>query len=133
MSWPTKVLSLSLCTNFAIWLPRWSPLRLHKLLDPRHGQNGMKQRPSFALQMEGLTVAEDLWEKGVLTMKDEDRRLVDFQRSDIRQVLQEVLTQAEGKKNEYLRKRWKIKKANGDVIILRDVFKIITWVNNCNR
>lgn len=59
----------------------------------------------------------------------EERNLVNFQRSDRRVVLQQVLDLADTKKKECLRKRWKIKRRNGDAIILRDVFeKIITWV-----
>src|SRR5947209_18691126 len=45
MSWLGKVSSLFLCTNLAIWLPRRSPLRIHKLLDPRWNST-----PSLLLQ-----------------------------------------------------------------------------------
>jgi hypothetical protein len=45
-------------------------------------------------------------------------------------VLEEVLLAAETKRQQCLRKRWKIKKKNGEVIIVRDVFeKIIKWIN----
>ena len=49
---------------------------------------------------------------------------------DRRAALELCLKEANKKRLECLRKRWKIKKLNGDVIILCDVLeKMIKWVN----
>jgi len=64
-----------------------------------------------------------------LSLSDEYRQLIDFRRSDKLAVLQEVVSLAEEKKEQCLRKRWTIKKRNGGTLILRDVFeKIVVWV-----
>ena len=44
-------------------------------------------------------------------------------------IVDSVLKEAETKKIECLRKRWKFKRKNGDELILRDVFeKMANWV-----
>ena len=41
-----------------------------------------------------------------------------------------MLKELEAKKNLALRKRWKFKKPNGDVIVVRDVLeKTVRWIN----
>jgi hypothetical protein len=74
--------------------------------------------------------SDDLWSEAVQSLNTVDKAFIDFQRSDRRAVLEDVLQAAEIKRLQCLRQRWKIKKKNGEVIILRDVFeKIIKWIN----
>lgn len=75
-------------------------------------------------------MAENLWDRAVKTLSDEDRRNIDFSRPGKLDILGDVLKAAERKKEECLKKRWRFKRSNGDEVILRDVFeKIVTWVN----
>ncbi|PKS11690.1 hypothetical protein jhhlp_001678 [Lomentospora prolificans] len=74
--------------------------------------------------------SEDLWHEAVELLSDELRGSLDAQPGNHRDILEVVLFDARQKRELCLARRWKIKKRNGDVIILRDVFdKIITWTN----
>ncbi|KAN0072796.1 hypothetical protein V8E54_008910 [Elaphomyces granulatus] len=60
---------------------------------------------------------------------EEHKQLINFHRSEKRAILQDVVNLAADKKEQCLRKRWTIKKQNGDTLILRDLFeKIVVWV-----
>lgn len=75
-------------------------------------------------------MAEDLWNEAVKTLSDEDRRNIAFSGRDKLDILGDVLKEAEKRKEECLKKRWRFKRSNGDDVILRDLFeKIVTWVN----
>ena len=73
---------------------------------------------------------ENLWIKAIETLPEEDQRQLNFVRSDKSAILQDVLQLVEGKRTECMKRRWKYKRSNGDIIILRDVMeKIVEWVD----
>lgn len=69
--------------------------------------------------------SEALWEKALDGIQPELRELIDGAQSNKRAALEIILYEAEQKREVCIRKRWKIKKRNGDIIILRDVFEKI--------
>lgn len=73
---------------------------------------------------------EKLWDKALGNLSDEDRGIIDPQHTDKLVILKDVLEAVEKKKLLCLKKRWKYKKINGEVIILRDLLeKVVVWVN----
>ena len=75
-------------------------------------------------------ITESLWREAVKTLDHEDRKQIDFGRPDKRAILHDVLEAVEVKKQFVMQRRWKYKKRNGEVVILRDLFeKIAQWVN----
>lgn len=75
-------------------------------------------------------IAENLWDKAVEALNDEERAQLDFQRPDKRLVLEELLEVIEDKKQLCLRRRWKVRKRNGELVFLRDVLgKLTLWIN----
>ncbi|KAK2765322.1 hypothetical protein FQN54_008166 [Arachnomyces sp. PD_36] len=93
-------------------------LGLH-LPTPTIAANQVQQKP------------EALWSQAVKLLKDEDQKLIDFQRPDKIVILDDVLACAAQRRKECIEKRWKIKRKSGEVIVLRDVFEsIIKWANN---
>ncbi|RFU26523.1 hypothetical protein B7463_g9825, partial [Scytalidium lignicola] len=73
---------------------------------------------------------EDLWSQAALSLKEQDRVLVNFLQGSKLDIVKDVLALAEERRAECLKKRWKLKH-NGKVIILRDVFeKLIKWINS---
>ncbi|KAL8850414.1 MAG: hypothetical protein Q9221_004646 [Calogaya cf. arnoldii] len=76
------------------------------------------------------TAAVSLWDRAVSSLGDEDKQAIDFSRTDKPSILTDVLQAAESKKQLCMQKRWKYKKKNGDVIIIRDLCeKAIKWVH----
>ncbi|MCJ1269051.1 hypothetical protein MMC22_008939 [Lobaria immixta] len=74
--------------------------------------------------------AEQLWDKAFQKLSENDRGTIDPQHTEKLDILQDVLEAVEKKKQLCLRKRWKYKKSNGEVIILRDLLeKVMVWVN----
>src|SRR5436190_2485161 len=72
---------------------------------------------------------EDLWAKAVETLKDEEKRHINFDCSDGRAVVGELLEVAEAKKNLCMQRRWTYRKGNEEEVILRDVFEKMTkWI-----
>lgn len=77
-----------------------------------------------------VSIAENLWDKAVEALNDEERAQLDFQRPDKRLVLEELLEVIEDKKQLCLRRRWKVRKRNGELVFLRDVLgKLTLWIN----
>ena len=63
-------------------------------------------------------------------MSDEDKEHIDFNRTDKLTILNDVLVAVEGKRQICMQRRWRYKRSNGEVIILRDLFeKMMVWVN----
>lgn len=73
---------------------------------------------------------EKLWDEAFGNLSKEDKATIDPQHTDKRDILEDVLKAVEKKKLLCLRKRWKYRKASGEVIILRDLLeKVVVWVN----
>lgn len=73
----------------------------------------------------------ELWKKALETLPEDDRQaIVALQLgSSKRSIVAEVLKGAQTKRDVVLEKRWKYKKNDGSIVIVRDVFeKIIHWV-----
>ncbi|KAI4129777.1 MAG: hypothetical protein LQ338_002087 [Usnochroma carphineum] len=75
--------------------------------------------------------ANDLWDRAVDALSDEDKQAIDFSNVDDKpSILSDLLKAAEEKRQVCMQKRWKYTKKNGEIIILRDVCdKLIGWVN----
>ncbi|KAF6822918.1 ankyrin repeat protein [Colletotrichum plurivorum] len=74
--------------------------------------------------------SEALWGKALGGVSLELRELIDGAQSNKRASLEIILYAAEQQRELCIRRQWKIKKRNGDIIILRDVFeKIVQCVN----
>lgn len=69
-----------------------------------------------------------LWEQALTSLEPELKAVLDV-KCNKRQILALAIDTAEETKRLCMQKRWKYKKANGDVIIVRDVCeKIISWM-----
>ena len=76
-----------------------------------------------------MAASKDLWQEALATLSDQDRRAVSISCSEKPAILEDILIAAESKRQTCMQKRWKFKRKNGDVIILRDVCeKLIKWV-----
>lgn len=77
--------------------------------------------------------AGDLWQKAVSTLDEDIRDMIydSLIEPDNRHLaIDMVARESRERRKQCLKQRWKIKKRNGDVIVLRDVFeKIIKWVD----
>lgn len=72
----------------------------------------------------------NLWDKAVESLKEKDKQNVDFQRSDKRAILVDLLEEIQKKKQLCIEQRIKYKRKNGQPVVLYDVFeKIVNWVN----
>jgi len=73
---------------------------------------------------------KNLWDKAAETLSDADRQEIDFDRSDKRAILSDVLNMVNVKKDQCIRSRWKYKNRNGEDVVLRDLIeKMAKWVN----
>ncbi|KAM0796953.1 ankyrin repeat-containing domain protein [Usnea florida] len=73
--------------------------------------------------------SDDLWSKALDTLDPELRNSLVLTHASRSHVLSKALTEAQESKKVCMQKRWKYKKSNGEIIILRDVVeKIIVWV-----
>ena len=73
--------------------------------------------------------SKDLWQEALSTLSDEDKSTIDITCTDKKTILKDILTATESKRQTCMNKRWKFKRKNGDVVILRDVCeKLIKWV-----
>ena len=74
--------------------------------------------------------AENLWCRAVEALNEAERAELDFGRPDKRLVLEELLELIEEKKQLCLRRRWKFKNRNGELVFLRDILgKMSVWIN----
>jgi hypothetical protein len=72
----------------------------------------------------------NLWDKAVDSLKEKDKQNVDFQRSNKRAILLDLLGEIQKKKQLCIERRMKYKRKNGQSVVLYDVFeKIVNWVN----
>lgn len=68
-----------------------------------------------------ISHSENLWEKAFSSLNDEDKRHIESHQLDKRASLGYLFEVIEEKKRICLDRRWRFKKPNGEVIILRDV------------
>ena len=72
----------------------------------------------------------DLWDNAFKALKEKDKQSVDFQRTNKRAILEELLVEVQKKKQDCLTRRLKHKRSNGDSVHIYDVCeKIVKWVN----
>ncbi|KAI1479017.1 hypothetical protein F4774DRAFT_419115 [Daldinia eschscholtzii] len=93
------------------------------------------EAPALKEQCQDVSgIGEDLWEVARATLDEDVRSIISdegVEPKDRIHVLKLVLHESNEKRKQCLKQRWKIRKRNGDVIILRDVFeKMIRWVDN---
>lgn len=63
-------------------------------------------------------------------LSDEDKRHIDFDRSDKLTVLEDIRNAVQEKKELCIQRCWTYKKSNGETVILRDqIEKIMVWVD----
>ena len=72
----------------------------------------------------------DLWGQALQELHPDDKQQVSTFQYDHKRVLNDVLKEAQAKRDETMRKRWRFKKSDGSTIILRDIFeKVVHWVS----
>lgn len=69
---------------------------------------------------------EDLWEKALQTLSNDDLNRINIHEDDRRIVLEDILSIVAEKQEVCDRKRWKYKRKNGEEVIIRDVLTKIT-------
>jgi hypothetical protein len=73
---------------------------------------------------------KNLWDKAAETLSPADRREIDFDRSNRRAILSDVLSLVNAKKDQCMKRRWKYKNKKGQDVVIRDLFeKMARWVN----
>jgi hypothetical protein len=74
--------------------------------------------------------SEDLWSEALKLLRPDDEEKLRLKAAGKLTVLNEVLKAAEEKREQCKDRQWKIKKKNGSIIVLRDVFdKMVKWLN----
>jgi hypothetical protein len=77
-----------------------------------------------------LRQTENLWNKAVEALSDEDRQHIDFHQLGKRATLEELIGGIEERRQICLQRRWKFKKRNGEVVFVRDILeKMVKSVN----
>ena len=80
--------------------------------------------------MTNAATVPDLWDNAFKSLKEKDKQNVDFQRTDKRAILEDVLVEVQKKKQDCLTRRLKYTRSNGDSVHIYDVCeKIVNWVN----
>ena len=72
---------------------------------------------------------DDLWEKAVEALEDDEKLNIDFKRTEKLDILKDILVAVDQKERICLEKRWKYKKGNKQVIIRDQLEKVAEWVN----
>lgn len=76
---------------------------------------------------------ENIWEQAAKKLSDEDRKFIDFDRSDKRGVLEDLVKLVNHRKQLCMEKRWKYRKGNEVVVIRDQLEKITTWIDRFKR
>ena len=70
------------------------------------------------------------WAEAATTLDDDDLDMIQFLNTPLLDTLNMVLADVRVKRKNCLERRWRFKKRNGEVVILRDVLdKVMVWVN----
>ncbi|KAM0541390.1 hypothetical protein ACHAPJ_013263 [Fusarium lateritium] len=78
----------------------------------------------------GQTYAQSLWGQAFDSLSGELKATLNQATTHKRDILAAVLNAAENQRTISLRKRWKFKRSNGEVVIVRDILeKIAKWVD----
>ncbi|KAH8649711.1 hypothetical protein BGZ60DRAFT_569767 [Tricladium varicosporioides] len=73
---------------------------------------------------------DDLWALAADQLGEEDKRNIDFSRSEKLEPLADLHALTEKSKQECIKKRWTYTRKSGETVILRDVFdKVIKWID----
>ena len=79
--------------------------------------------------LSGHIPSPNLWDKALETLSIELRTSLDLTRAGRGEILSRALREAREKKQLCAKKCWKLKRPNGETIIVRDVVeKIIVWI-----
>jgi hypothetical protein len=74
--------------------------------------------------------SNDLWARAAAALSDDDKRNINFNRSDKLNILAELHTAAERSRQRSVESRWKYTRKSGETVIIRDLFeKIIRWID----
>ncbi|KAK4084375.1 uncharacterized protein Triagg1_855 [Trichoderma aggressivum f. europaeum] len=77
---------------------------------------------------------KSLWEAALRKLPDSERLLIIVENGNKLEILHQILALAEGKKEICLQRRWKFKKKEGEIVIIRDKLeKITTWITRFNE
>ncbi|KAF2194322.1 hypothetical protein K469DRAFT_783362 [Zopfia rhizophila CBS 207.26] len=72
----------------------------------------------------------DLWALAAAQLSDDDKRNINFSRSDRLNILADLHAEAERFKQRSIESRWKYARKSGETVIIRDVFdKIVRWID----
>ncbi|KAL8790515.1 MAG: hypothetical protein Q9195_006346 [Heterodermia aff. obscurata] len=75
------------------------------------------------------SVGPSLWDQAFNSLDNALRSSLSSTRTHKRDILEATLKEIEAKKDLAIRKRWKLKKPNGDIIVVRDLLeKIARWI-----
>lgn len=78
----------------------------------------------------GQKASDDLWGAALELLQPDDKERIRLRSEDKVTVLSEVLAGALEKREQCKDRQWKLKRINGKVIVLRDVFdKMVSWLN----
>jgi hypothetical protein len=70
-------------------------------------------------------ISAEFWSRALEALHPNDKQLISSPQHDPRCVLDDVLKEAQAKRDAAIAKRWKFKKSDGSTIIIRDVFEKI--------
>ncbi|KAI9683264.1 MAG: hypothetical protein M1822_006129 [Bathelium mastoideum] len=83
--------------------------------------------PPVTAQQESVN---DIWARAAAQLSDDEKRDINFSRSDKRQILAELHAEVEKSRQKSLESRWKYTRKSGETVIIRDVFdKMVRWIN----
>lgn len=76
-----------------------------------------------------MAASNDLWQEAMATISEQDKHTIGLFRPERPTILEDILVDVEAKRQICMQNRWKFKRKDGDVVILRDVCeKLIKWV-----
>ena len=74
--------------------------------------------------------SENLWDKALEALSDNDKKQINFGQHDKGAILNSLLEVVEEKKRACADNLWKYKKQNGEIVPLRDILeKVARWVD----
>lgn len=70
------------------------------------------------------------WAEAAAMLDDDDLGMIQFLNTPLLDTLNNVLADVRVKRKSCLERRWRFRKRNGEIVILRDVLdKVMVWVN----
>ncbi|KAI9653168.1 MAG: hypothetical protein M1821_007708 [Bathelium mastoideum] len=72
----------------------------------------------------------DIWARAAAQLSDDEKRTINFSRSDKRKILAELHAEVEKSRQKSLESRWRYTRKSGEIVIIRDVFdKMVRWID----